>query len=166
MDRAGLQRLRLRRRIRFHSDNSLLIRYYNNPAGLLSKAAFSFTGDLGFESGAGVTPFVGGTNGATCGNAGQQACTQNFIAAMLYNRCEYITWVLELVHRHASVPYFAGRGGVTSASGYLLSGATSNGDLNYKPDLQKDETRINLAHACALLSDGHRVRSHSYCTSI
>ena len=86
MDRAGLQRLRSRRRIRFHSDNSLLIRYYNNPAGLLSKAAFSFTGDLGFESGAGVTPFVGGTNGATCGNAGQQACTQNFIAAMLYNR--------------------------------------------------------------------------------
>src|SRR5258708_26126426 len=81
-------------RLRLHSDNSLLIRYYNNPGGIFSKAAFSLTGDLGVESGDGVTPFGGGTNAnatnpaapPTCGVPGQRACDQNFIAAMLYNR--------------------------------------------------------------------------------
>ena len=81
-------------RLRLHSDNSLLIRYYNNPGGLFSKAAFSLTGDLGVESGVGVKPFGGGTNAnalnpalpPTCGIAGRRDCDQNFIAAMLYNR--------------------------------------------------------------------------------
>jgi hypothetical protein len=73
-------------RVRLHSDNSLLVRYYNNPGGLFSKAAFSVTGDLGVESGAGVTPFGGGTDSRFCGADGQQACTQNFISAMAYNR--------------------------------------------------------------------------------
>jgi hypothetical protein len=199
-------------RVRLHSDNSLLVRYYNKPGAMFSKAAFSVTGDIGVESGAGVTPFGGGTGGTTpggCGAAGQQACTQNFISAMIYNRFwflndkfattvgggfihnpgrylvlpptgaanpfnpanlhafpmnpgdpfngwdisggiqfmpnEYVTWVLEFVHRHASVPYFAGHGGVTSATGYFQSNPNSFGDPNYVPDLRNDENRINLA---------------------
>jgi hypothetical protein len=204
-------------RVRFHSDNSLLIRYYNSPGKLLHRAAFSITGDLGVESGAGVTPF-GGAGGPNCranalatgrDPAGLKDCTQNFIAAMAYNRLwfandligwtfgggfmhnpgrylvlpptgaanpfnalntnmftmnpgdkfdawdasttlqimpsEYITWSVELVYRHANVPYFAGRGGVTSATGYYPANIQSYGDPNFVPDLRKDETRINLA---------------------
>jgi hypothetical protein len=196
-------------RVRLHSDNSLLVRYYNNPGGMFSKAAFSVTGDLGVESGAGVTPFGGGTIPGACGAAGQQTCTQNFISAMVYNRFwffkdqfattlgggfmhnpgrylvlpptgaanpfnpanlhafamnpgdpfnawdisggiqfmpnEYVTWTLEFVHRHASVPYFAGHGGVTSTTGYFQSNPNSFGDPNYVPDLRNNENRINLA---------------------
>jgi hypothetical protein len=195
-------------RVRLHSDNSLLIRYYNNPGGVFSKAAFSLTGDLGVESGVGVTPFGGGTDNRFCGADGQRACNQNFISGMLYNRFwflndkfattfgggfmhnpgrylvlpptgsanpfqggpnafsmnpgdkfdawdasagiqimpnEYVTWTLEFVHRHANVPYFAGHGGVTSATGYFPSNPGSFGDPNYVPDLRKDEDRINLA---------------------
>jgi hypothetical protein len=62
-------------RIRFHSDNSLEIRYFNHPGKFLHRAAFSVTGDLGFENGAGVTPF-GGDGGPA----------QNFISGMVYNR--------------------------------------------------------------------------------
>ena len=39
-------------RVRAHSDNSLLMRYFNRPSARgLSRAAFSFTFDLGFEEG-------------------------------------------------------------------------------------------------------------------
>ena len=62
-------------RIRVHSDNSLEVRYYNHPGKFLHRAAFSLTGDLGFENGDGVTAF-GGDGGPA----------QNFISGMLYNR--------------------------------------------------------------------------------
>ncbi len=58
---------------------------------------------------------------------------------------EYVTWTLEFVHRHANVPYFAGHGGVTSATGYFPSNPNSFGDPNYVPDLRNTENRINLA---------------------
>lgn len=48
---------------------------------------------------------------------------------------------LELVHRSANVPYFAGPGGVTSPSGYR----TTPLPANWRPDLVKQETRIILA---------------------
>lgn len=45
-------------RKRFHSDNSLLIRYYNKPQSkFISKMAFSLTADIGFEKGGGVNGF-------------------------------------------------------------------------------------------------------------
>ncbi|MDD5362314.1 MAG: outer membrane beta-barrel protein [Ignavibacteria bacterium] len=62
-------------RVRFHSDNSIEYRYYNRPGKFLHRAAFSVTGDLGFENGAGVSPFGG--NGVPA---------QNFISGMVYNR--------------------------------------------------------------------------------
>ncbi|TAE14806.1 MAG: porin [Bacteroidetes bacterium] len=67
-------------RTRFHSDNSVLHRYYNNPKSSgISRMAFSFTGDVGFEKG-------GGVNGFKDGGANNPA--QYFLSAMFYNR----TW--------------------------------------------------------------------------
>lgn len=51
-----------------------------------------------------------------------------------------MTFRIELVNRHASVPYFAGRGGVTSQTGF----STSVLDPNWRPDLRKSETRVIL----------------------
>lgn len=56
-------------RSRFHSDTSVQHKYWDRPAGLISKAAASLTVDYGCENGSGVD----------CGN-------QNFIGFMLYNR--------------------------------------------------------------------------------
>lgn len=54
---------------------------------------------------------------------------------------EHVSFRLEYVHRQSSVPYFAGRGGVTSPNGY------SNVTLpaNWRPDLVKSEDRIIVA---------------------
>jgi hypothetical protein len=51
-----------------------------------------------------------------------------------------MTFRIELVNRNASVPYFAGRGGVTSQTGF----STSVLDPNWRPDLRKSETRVIL----------------------
>ncbi|MGD0341144.1 MAG: porin [Bacteroidales bacterium] len=189
-------------RKRFHSDNSLLLRYYDKPLlNGISKMAFSLTGDLGFEKGDGV-------NGFKDGNA-VQGPAQYFASAMFYNRIWFarnkvawtiggglmtnpgrylvlyptgqasplpnpadptqtegafpftanpgdkftawdcstnldimpnqsITFRVEFVHRESSVPYFAGRGGVTSQTGY----STSVLDPEWRPDLVKSESRI------------------------
>src|SRR6185295_168026 len=65
-------------RKRFHSDNSFLLRYYkNSSAHGISQAAFSLTGDIGFEKGGGVDGF---TSDPVDGPA------QYFLSAMFYNR--------------------------------------------------------------------------------
>ncbi len=187
-------------RKRFHSDNSLLVRYYNKPkSNGISKIAFSLTGDFGFESGGGVKAFKG--DSATP--------SQHFISGMFYNRIWFhknkfawtigggymtnpgrylvlyptgdasplpnpnnptttmgthpftanpgdqfkgwdcstnldwmpnqsITFRIEYVHRESSVPYFAGRGGVTSPSGYTTTVLTPG----WIPDLVKTENRL------------------------
>lgn len=63
-------------RYRFHSDNSYELRYVNHKKGFVTKAAFSMTGDFGFENGDGVSPFGKKAN----------TYTQNFISGMVYNR--------------------------------------------------------------------------------
>jgi len=66
-------------RHRFHSDNSLLVRYYNNKkSNGVSQMAFSLTGDLGFEKGDGVNGFKDGDS--------IQGPAQYFASAMFYNR--------------------------------------------------------------------------------
>lgn len=192
-------------RIRFHTDNSLLVRYFNKPESKgINKMAFSLTGDFGFEKG-------GGVNGLSDGNA-TEGPAQYFASAMFYNRIWFaknkiawtvgggymtnpgrylvlyptgqasplpnpndptktegafpfsanpgdkfegfdystnidfmpnqsITFRLEYVHRESSVPYFAGKGGVTSQTGFT----TSTLDPNWRPDLVKSEDRIILA---------------------
>jgi hypothetical protein len=64
-------------RSRFHSDNSVIVRYFKRPGKFLSKGAFSFTGDVGFENGAGVDPFKDDPNGIRA---------QNFLSYMVYHR--------------------------------------------------------------------------------
>jgi hypothetical protein len=181
-------------RIRFHSDNSVLLRYFNAPGHTLHRAALSITGDIGDESGGGVSGFHGNDAGPA----------QYFVSGMAYNRLwfgndhfgwtfgggfihnpgrylvllptglanpasnpnsvftanagdefagwdcsttfdwlpdEFQTWRVELVHREAGVPYFAGPGGVTSADGYTNTAVATG----WTPDLVKDETRIIVA---------------------
>ncbi len=51
---------------------------------------------------------------------------------------EIQTWRLEFVHRAASVPYFAGHGGVTSPDGYVTTTTPSG----WRPDLVKSESKL------------------------
>lgn len=190
-------------RRRFHSDNSLLWRYFNRPnSSKISKGAISATVDFGSETGGGVSGFKS-RNGLPA---------QYFASAMIYHRLWFgknqfawtigggwmknpgrylvllptgqasplpdptnptqtigkfpfsanpgdgfegwdcstnldympnqsMTMRLEFVHRQSSVPYFAGRGGVTSQTGYT----TTPLDPNWRPDLVKSENRIILA---------------------
>lgn len=55
---------------------------------------------------------------------------------------EQITWGLEYVTRHTSVPYFSGHGGVTSTNGW---NAPIGDPIGYHADLVKDEDRIILS---------------------
>jgi Putative beta-barrel porin-2, OmpL-like. bbp2 len=74
-------------RMRFHSDNSVEVRYFNDPnLKIFHRAAFSLTGDIGGEQGDGVTAFGGHhTNDpTTCTSA--NPCQQQFLSWMLYNR--------------------------------------------------------------------------------
>ena len=76
-------------RLRFHSDNSIQVRYYNNPnQRLFSRGAFSITADIGGEQGDGVTPFGGKGTEGNCTTA--TPCTQNFLSAMAYNRLRFL----------------------------------------------------------------------------
>lgn len=190
-------------RKRFHSDNSLLVRYFKNKRSKgISQMAFSLTGDIGFETGGGVRAF----------NGNAQTPAQHFLSIMMYHRVWFhqnrfawtvggglmtnpgrylvlyptgdasplpdpndptktegthpfsanpgdqfrgwdistnLDWLpndnmtvrLELVHRESSVPYFAGRGGVTSPTGYT----TTPIPQGWAPDLVKSEDRLILA---------------------
>lgn len=52
-----------------------------------------------------------------------------------------ITLRIEYVYRHSNVPYFAGRGGVTSPNGYTTMALPAN----WRPDLVKSENRVIFA---------------------
>ncbi|HJV88939.1 MAG TPA: outer membrane beta-barrel protein [Holophagaceae bacterium] len=60
-----------------------------------------------------------------------------------YMPSQYITMRSEFNRRGASVPYFAGQGGVTPPGGN--QGAPGSAVANWAPDLRKTESRINLA---------------------
>jgi hypothetical protein len=204
-DYYGTDAANIPQRKRFHSDNSLLVRYYNRPkSNGINQMAFTLTGDIGFEKGGGVNGF---SNKDT-----SKGPAQYFASAMFYNRIWFgknkfawtigggimtnpgrylvlyptgqasplpnpnnptqtegafpfsanpgdvfkgwdcstnfdfmpnqsLTFRMEFVHRHSSVPYFAGAGGVTSQTGY----STAPLDPNWRPDLVKTENRIILA---------------------
>ncbi len=73
----------LSQRKRFHSDNSLLVRYFNKPQSKgISKAAFSLTGDIGFEKGDGVNGFTEGDS--------IEGHAQYFASVMFYNRIWFV----------------------------------------------------------------------------
>jgi hypothetical protein len=63
-------------RIRYHTDDSIQIKYYDHPESFLSKAAFSLTGDMGCEHGGGVS----------CAGNSAKGPKQSFLGYMVYNR--------------------------------------------------------------------------------
>jgi len=63
-------------RRRIHTDDSVEVKYFDNPEKTLDKMAFSLTGDLGCEYGAGVSCYTNTKGGPK----------QSFIGYMAYNR--------------------------------------------------------------------------------
>jgi hypothetical protein len=63
-------------RIRYHTDDSIQIKYYDNSERFLDKAAFSLTGDMGCEHGGGVS----------CAGNSAKGPKQSFLGYMIYNR--------------------------------------------------------------------------------
>jgi hypothetical protein len=90
-------------RKRFHSDNSMLVRYYNCPqSNGITRAAFSLTCDIGFEKGGGVNGF---------NNSDSTNPAQYFVSAMFYNR----VW---FAHNHCA--WTIGGGWMTNPGRYLV----------------------------------------------
>jgi hypothetical protein len=63
-------------RVRYHSDDSIEIKYLDRNESFLSKAAFSLTGDIGCEHGGGVSCYTNSAKGPK----------QDFLGFMFYNR--------------------------------------------------------------------------------
>ncbi len=63
-------------RIRYHTDESVQVKYYDRPHDLLDKMAVSVTGDLGCEHGGGVS----------CAGNSAKGPKQSFVGYMVYNR--------------------------------------------------------------------------------
>jgi len=63
-------------RIRYHTDDSIEVKYYDNKERFLDKAAFSLTGDMGCEHGGGVS----------CAGNSVKGPKQSFLGYMFYNR--------------------------------------------------------------------------------
>jgi hypothetical protein len=237
---------------RIHTDDSVEIKYYDQPGKTLDKMAFSFTGDMGCEFGPSTTTSTGVyLQGVGCrGNTRDPNSVggdyfkaginpkQSFLGYMLYNRfwfkkdryaltvgggqinnpgrylvldppingetaesaainapyftgnpsdpfkawdssitfdympSQYITFRWEYDYRHASVPYWSGRGGMTppgsggvpytnngypqffacndgnssmeEALGAAQTACASQGSSVWFPDLRKDEQFIDL----------------------
>jgi hypothetical protein len=72
----GEEALGVSGRVRYHSDDSIEIKYYDKPENFLSKAAFSLTGDIGCEHGGGVSCYTNSAKGPK----------QDFLGFMFYNR--------------------------------------------------------------------------------
>jgi len=96
-------------RKRLHTDNSIQIKYHDDPAAMIGKGAFSLTVDAGCESGGGVAC----TGKASAANPGQ-----NFLGAMLYNRLWFHQDKLALT---------LGGGGMTNPGRYLVLVPPING---------------------------------------
>jgi hypothetical protein len=105
------------RRTRFHSDNSLEVKYLDHPGKFLDKAAFSLTVDAGWESGGGA--------GGLSGSPGSPA--QYFLGFMLYHRLWFHNDLFGLTF---------GGGAITNPGRYLvllppINGATAASGTPY-----------------------------------
>ena len=198
----GADALGIPNRTRYHSDNSLEVKYYDRPERFLDKMAFTLTGDIGCESGGGVNcttnkkdpsgkivdykqsflgymvynrwwfkkdryavtvgggeinnpgrylvllPPINGTT-ATSGtpyfteNPGDPFKAWDISGTYDYMPSQYITFRWEFNHRHASVPYWSGPGGVTPPGGN--TGAPGSIVSGWSPDLRKTEDRATMA---------------------
>ena len=80
----GQDTLNVPGRSRYHTDDSIEVKYYDRPGKMIDKAAFSLTGDAGCESGGGVSCF-GNTRKIVAGRSVIWP-KQSFLGFMLYNR--------------------------------------------------------------------------------
>src|SRR5713226_5364949 len=69
-------------RVRYHTDDSIEIKYHDNPDGFISKAAFSLTGDAGCEHGGSIANHTS----VSCYTNSKKGPKQSFLGFMLYNR--------------------------------------------------------------------------------
>lgn len=97
-------------RYRVHTDDSISVRYFNNPGGILSKAAASFTFDAGCEFGGGV-----------------DCAGQYFLGFMAYNRLWFFNDRLALT---------VGGGAIDNPGRYLvllppINGTTASSGTTY-----------------------------------
>jgi hypothetical protein len=104
-------------RIRYHTDDSIQVKYYDNPAKFISKAAFSLTGDVGCEHGGGVS----------CWGNSAKGPKQSFIGFMAYNRLWF--------HKDAYA-FTVGGGKINNPGRYLvllppINGATATSGTPY-----------------------------------
>lgn len=111
-------------RHRFHSDNSLLVRYFHRAKSSkgITQMAFSLTGDIGFEQGDGVNGF----NGFKTGND-SSGYAQYFASAMFYNRIWFA---------HGKWAWLIGGGVMANPGRYLVlepSGQASDLPNPYNP---------------------------------
>ena len=219
----GQDDLFIKGRRRIHTDDSIEVKYYDKPEKTLDKMAFSLTGDLGCEYGAGVScytnksggpkqSFIGWMgysrfwfhrdlfgvtvgygqinnpgrylvlippiNGETAitaatnspyftGNPGDPFKAWDSSFTFDYMPKQYITFRWEYDYRHASVPYWSGRGGITPPGGnngspqfFTCSNGASSGQTAlaaaettcgggissvWFPDLRRNESFIDMA---------------------
>ena len=104
-------------RVRYHTDDSIQIKYYDQPENLLSKAAFSLTGDMGCEHGGGVS----------CAGNSAKGPKQSFLGYMFYNR---------LWFDHDKYGLTIGGGQINNPGRYLvllppINGATASSGTPY-----------------------------------
>ena len=78
----GADALGIPNRTRYHTDNSVQVKYYDHPDRFLDKMAFTVTGDAGCETGGGVN--CTGNKKDAAGNI--IAFKQSFLGFMVYHR--------------------------------------------------------------------------------
>jgi hypothetical protein len=105
------------KRKRAHSDSSIEVKYRDTPSSTLSKAAFSFTFDIGCEYGGGVS----------CSGGDASKPSQYFIGFMLYNRWWF---------NHDKCAVTLGGGAINNPGRYLvlvppINGATAASGTPY-----------------------------------
>jgi Putative beta-barrel porin-2, OmpL-like. bbp2 len=71
-------------RVRYHTDDSVQVKYYDHPDRMLDKLAFSLTGDAGCEHGGGVS--CAGNSVHVVDGQRRVWPKQSFLGFMLYNR--------------------------------------------------------------------------------
>jgi hypothetical protein len=154
-------------RKRFHSDNSLLVRYINKPkSNGISKMAFSLTADLGFESGGGVSGFDSKEGaplkllyrflqhlGVSGFDSKEGAPSQYFLSAMLYNRM----WFAQ-----NKFAWTVGGGIMTNPGRYLVLYPT--GQASPLPNPQ-DPTKTEGAYPFSA-NPGDQFKAFDYSTNI
>jgi hypothetical protein len=120
---AGADTLGIPNRTRYHTDNSIEVKYYDHPERFLDKMAFSLTGDMGCESGGGVNCTTNKKNAA------RQIVDykQSFLGYMIYNRWWF---------HHDRYGFTLGGGAINNPGRYLvllppIDGATATSGTPY-----------------------------------